>query len=96
LTDNNVERFGTQGLDVDGIWFTPDTIVNSEKIKSLTVTSDRQNTLLSELRKNLANQVKSLGGNALTNYRYKQTATIWSWSSVRWVAEGDAVNAKEH
>jgi hypothetical protein len=95
LSDNIVERFGTEGLDVDGVWFTPKTIANSQLIKSLRVTSDRQNTLLSELRRNLANQVKAAGGNALTNYRYKQTATVWSFSSVRWVAEGDAVTAKE-
>ena len=95
MSDNNVERFGTEGLDVDGIWFTPTTISNSQLIKSLKVTSDRQNTPLSELRRNLANQVKAAGGNALTNYRYKQTATVWSFSSVRWIAEGDAVTARE-
>lgn len=94
MSDHNAEKFGTEGLDIDGIWFTPGDIKNSQLIKSLKVTSDRQNTLLSELRNNLAHQVKLVGGNALTNYRYKQTATVWSFSSVRWVAEGDAVTAR--
>lgn len=95
MADSNLERFGTEGLDVDGVWFTPNNITNSQLIKSLRVTSDRQNTLLSELKRNLANQVKAVGGNALMNYRYKQTATFWSFSSVRWIAEGDAVTAME-
>ena len=95
MVDNNNERYGTEGLDIDGIWFTPKTILNSQLLESLIVKSDRQNTLLGDLRKNLAEKVKAAGGNALTNYRYKQIATIWSFSSARWIAEGDAVIAKE-
>jgi hypothetical protein len=95
LVDYNIEKFGTEGLDVDGIWFTPKTILNSQLLESLIVKSDRQNTLLGDLRKNLADKVKATGGNALTNYRYKQIATVWSFSSVRWIAEGDSVIAKE-
>jgi len=90
-----IERFGRKGTEYDGVFFTEGPIPVGVKLGELKVESRKQNTNLEELKKQLASQVKRLGGNALENFNYVQQGTVLSFSSTRWRATGTAVKASE-
>jgi len=90
-----IERFGRKGTEYDGVFFTEGPIPVGVKLGELKVESRKQNTNLEELKKQLASQVKRLGGNALENFDYVQQGTVLSFSSTRWRATGTAVKASE-
>ena len=90
-----IERYGRKGTEYDGVFFTEGPITVGAKLGELKVDSRKQNTNLDELKKQLASEVKRLGGNALENFKYVQQGTVMSFSSTRWRATGTAVRASE-
>jgi hypothetical protein len=90
-----IERYGRKGTEFDGVFFTEGPISSGVKLGELKADSRKQNTNLDELKKQLASEVKRLGGNALENFNYVQQGTVFSFSSVRWRATGTAVRASE-
>ena len=90
-----IERYGRKGTEYDGVFFTEGPITVGVKLGELKVDSRKQNTNLEELKKQLASEVKRLGGNALENFKYVQQGTVLSFSNTRWRATGTAVRASE-
>ena len=90
-----IERYGRKGTECDGVFFTEGYIPVGVKLGELKAESRKQNTNLEELKKQLASEVKRLGGNALENFNYVQQGTVMSFSSTRWRATGTAVKASE-
>ena len=90
-----IERYGRKGTEYDEVFFTEGPITVGAKLGELKVDSRKQNTNLDELKKQLASEVKRLGGNALENFKYVQQGTVMSFSSTRWRATGTAVKASE-
>lgn len=90
-----IERYGRKGTEFDGVFFTEGPIEHGVRLGELKAESRKQNTNLQELKRDLAAQVKRLGGNALENFNYVQQGTFFSFSSVRWRATGTAVLASD-
>jgi hypothetical protein len=70
-----VNRYGREGTESDGIFFTEGPI--------------------DQLKRKVAAQVRSRGGNALANFKYVQQGTVFSFSNTRWRVTGTAVRAAE-
>ncbi len=81
---------GCRGYIFQGVFFTEGFPETATSLETVETTSNVQNTNLDWLREKLATQVKGLGGNALTGFRYVQKANIFSFSSVSWNASGTA------
>ena len=62
-------RHGVQGTCLDGVFFTERPIPQAETVRHLHVEISRQNSNLTEVKRQLAEQVKACGANALTNFR---------------------------
>ena len=82
---------------VDGVLFS-DIDLPGTVIQQVTVSISRQNTLPSDLKKKMAEQVKSLGGNAVSNFEVAQSASHWTfkasifmWDSETLCGVGNAV-----
>jgi hypothetical protein len=60
-----IEKYGRKGTEFEGIFFTEGPIQSGAKLGLLQVESRKQNTTLNELKHQLAERVKGLGGNAL-------------------------------
>jgi hypothetical protein len=90
-----MKRFGREGTECDGIFFTEGIIEGSTSLGEIKIDSGRQNIALDVLKKQIAVQVKAKGGNALQNFNYVQQGTVFSFSSTRWRVTGTAVIAKE-
>lgn len=92
---NLIEKFGRKGTEFDGIFFTEGPISGAIRLGAVSVDSNKQNTNLEELKRKLAIKVRNLGGNALDEFKYVQQGTVWSFSSTRWRASGNAVSATD-
>jgi hypothetical protein len=90
-----VKRFGREGTDCDGVFFTEGVIEGATALAEIKLDSGRQNIALDELKRKVAAQVKAKGGNALQNFNYVQQGTVFSFSSTRWRVTGTAVVARE-
>ena len=90
-----IERFGRKGTEHEGVFFTEEPILDCVKLGELKVDSRKQNTNLTQLKSQIATQVKQLGGNALENFKYVQQGTVFSFSDTRWRVTGNAVKATE-
>jgi len=92
------EKYGVKGTICDDIFFTENSISNSTFIEHLNVEISRQNSNLSEVKKELARKVKAKGGNVLINFKYGQKKHQWwqlvftfKWDTESWHGEGDVV-----
>jgi hypothetical protein len=90
-----VKRFGREGTECDGVFFTEGVIEGATALAEIKLDSGRQNIALDELKRKVAAQVKAKGGNALQNFNYVQQGTVFSFSSTRWRVTGTAVVARE-
>jgi hypothetical protein len=90
-----VKRFGREGTECDGVFFTEGVIEGATALAEIKLDSGRQNIALDELKRKVAAQVKAKGGNALQNFNYVQQGTVLSFSSTRWRVTGTAVVARE-
>jgi hypothetical protein len=91
-------RFGVDGTECEGIFFTESSILRASQIKRLKVEISLQNSNLLEVKRRLARQAKSVGATAITNFRYGQKSHTWwelllnfKWDTESWYGEGDAV-----
>jgi predicted RNA-binding Zn-ribbon protein involved in translation (DUF1610 family) len=81
---------GHKGYLFQGVFFTEGRPEVTSTLGEVATSSNVQNTNLDWLRERLAEQVKSRGGNALIGFQYVQKASILSFSSVTWKANGTA------
>jgi hypothetical protein len=81
---------GVKGHIFDGVFFCEGLPSDAQRLGPCKAQSNVQNTNLESLKRALAKQVKSMGGNALVNFKYAQKATVFSLSSVQWNASGEA------
>lgn len=90
MADERYRVGGAMGRPHKGVFFTEGVPEGAEIITTCSTSSDVQNTNIDTLKDRLAEQVVSAGGNVLANFKYSQRGTIWSFSSVRWEASGQA------
>ena len=90
-----LQKYGRQGTECDGIFFTAGLIEGSVKLGQVKIDSGRQNVALDKLKEKVAAEVRKLGGNALENFNYVQQGTVLSFSSTRWRLTGTAVQAND-
>ncbi|NDE59849.1 MAG: hypothetical protein EB010_10580 [Acidimicrobiia bacterium] len=90
-----VNRYGREGTESDGIFFTEGPIDGAVSLGEIKLDSGRQNISLDQLKIKVAAQVRSRGGNALANFKYVQQGTVFSFSNTRWRVTGTAVRAAE-
>lgn len=92
-------KFGVSGTTFDNIFFTEDIIINAKIIEHLRKEISLQNSNLSEIKKLLASEAKSVGATTIMNFKYgQQKHKTWEllfsfkWDTESWYGEGDAVN----
>jgi len=81
---------GFRGYIFQDVFFTEGRPEEARGLQPVETTSNVQNTNLDWLRERLAEQVRSLGGNALIGFTYVQKANVFSFSSITWTASGTA------
>jgi hypothetical protein len=85
------ERYGVLGTEVDGVFFTEASRIDgAQELGEVRATSNRQNTNLDQLKRDLANQVLVKGGDCVLGFGYAQKGTFWSFSSTQVNAWGTA------
>ena len=94
MADERYRVGGAMGRPHKGVFFTEGIPEGAEIVTSCSTSSDVQNTNIDTLKDRLAEQVISAGGNVLANFKYSQRGTIWSFSSVRWEATGQAARVR--
>ena len=86
-----------KGTTYNGIFFTENSILDTRILQHLKIEISRQNSDLSKVKEQLSLQAKSLGANAIMNFRYGQRAHSipelfkFKWDTESWYGEGDAV-----
>jgi len=91
-------RFGVNGNLCNNIFFTESTVPGATVLQHLSVEISRQNSNLTEVKQNLAEQAHRLGANVVMNFRYGQKKHQWwelvftlKWDTESWHGEGEAV-----
>lgn len=92
-------RAGVTGTEFGGVFFTEAGARDWKRLGMVEVTISRQNANLTEVKAQMAEQVKRRGGNALVAFRYGQKAhALWQnilpmWDSESWYGSGEAAVA---
>ncbi|GJQ22141.1 MAG: hypothetical protein HBSIN02_24960 [Bacteroidia bacterium] len=93
-------RHGVKGTIDNEIFFTESAISGASIIRHVHARINRQNSNLEEVKRELAQQAKSLGANTIMNFRYGQKKHQWwelvftfRWDTESWYGEGDAIRA---
>ena len=88
--------------EFDGVTFT-EANLELESLGEILVRSRGQNSSLRDLKQEMAEEAKSLGGNCIMNFQYSQRAdsplkNVFSlkWDSERLVGTGDVVSLPEN
>jgi uncharacterized protein YbjQ (UPF0145 family) len=90
-------RSGVKGNVCEDVFFTESEISGATSIKHIHVEISRQNSNLTEVKERMAREVKSLGANAIMNFKYGQKKhptwqlVILKWDTESWHGEGDAI-----
>jgi hypothetical protein len=90
-------RYGLTGTVLNEIFFSESSHPNVQIIKHLSVEISRQNSNLRQVKEKLVVEAKSVGANAIINFRYGQKAhkpwelLAFKWDTESWHGEGDAV-----
>lgn len=91
-------RLGVKGTIYDDVFFTERSITGIAPIKRIHVEISRQNSNLLEVKSQMAREAKSIGANAVMNFKYGQKKhNTWElllsfkWDTESWHGEGDAV-----
>jgi hypothetical protein len=91
-------RSGVSGTTTKGIFFSESPIGKADYKGFVRVEISRQNSTLSAVKDALAAKAKSLGANAISEFRYGQKAHLWweqiftfKWDTESWYGEGKAV-----
>jgi len=82
----------------DGVIFC-ESHLDGQVVGDITVKGATQNTLLTELKRDMANQARTMGGNAIMNFNYGQRAdrgaNIFKWDTERLYGSGTVVRLSE-
>lgn len=87
-------RAGARGTYEDDVFFTEADIPGADTLGRADAEISRQNATLTEVKRELAAQVKRAGGNALTRFNYGQKAHAWwslllfKWDTESWHGSG--------
>lgn len=81
-------KYGIRGHEFDGVFFTEDSVEGGRSLGKVSAQSDRQNTNLDALKRQLARSARAKGGNVVANFTYVQKAAAFSFSSTRWSTSG--------
>lgn len=91
-------HYGVRGIVFEDVFFTESSIVKAFSIQHIEVKINRQNSNLQEIKQLMSKQAKSIGANAIMNFRYGQKKHKWyelvftfKWDTESWYGEGDAV-----
>lgn len=91
-------RLGVKGTLCDDVFFTESSITGIALIKQIHVEISRQNSNLFEVKRQMAREAKSIGANAIINFKYGQKKhktweliLTFKWDTESWHGEGDAV-----
>lgn len=82
---------GLSGHYFEDIFFTEQDVTGVTRLAKCNASSNVQNTHIDKLKRQIAEQARKVGANAVVNFRYAQRATVFSFSSVTWDASGEAV-----
>ena len=92
-------RSGVQGLVHNEIFFTEQRVPDVTIVQHIHSEISRQNSNLDEIKDELARQAKSVGGNAVINFKYGQKKHEWwelvfafKWDTESWHGEGDVTS----
>jgi hypothetical protein len=96
---NSLQRAGLVGNEFEGIFFTEMLAPpGCQTLKFLTVSRNRQNSNLGEIKKLMATEAMSINANAIVGFKYGQRTHKWwqqvftfKWDSEAWFGEGNAV-----
>lgn len=85
----------------DGVFFTEDAI-EGRVLAKLSVRAPSQNSLLTDLKREMARQAKGFGGNCIVRFTYSQRADSplknvfsFKWDTERLVGTGDVIQLSE-
>lgn len=91
-------RLGVNGTLCDDVFFTESNITGIAPIRKIHVEISRQNSNLFEVKKQMAGEAKSIGANAVMNFKYGQKkhktwelVLTFKWDTESWHGEGDAI-----
>jgi hypothetical protein len=80
---------GMAGVYFDGIFFSEALAAESQiEPTMLRVRLRRQNANLNEVKRELAAQVRTAGGNALVGFTYGQKSRLIGWDKLSWEGTG--------
>ena len=92
-------RSGMNGTIYAGIFFTEAKAPSVSVVRHIHSEISRQNSNLDEIKEDLARQAKSVGGNAVLNFKYGQKKHEWwelvftfKWDTESWYGEGDVAS----
>lgn len=91
-------QHGVNGTMYEDIFFTEEVIPTAKIVRHLHVEISRQNSNLTEIKRQLVSEAKSLGACAIMNFKYGQKKhKTWElvfsfkWDTESWHGDGDAV-----
>lgn len=91
-------RLRVNGTLCDDVFFTESNITGIAPIRKIHVEISRQNSNLFEVKKQMAREAKSIGANAVMNFKYGQKkhktwelVLSFKWDTESWHGEGDAI-----
>jgi len=84
-------RFGLLGYSHDGIFFSEGAAPHGTVKGPVKASSGQQNMNIDKLKSKLAMHARTLGANAVVEFKYAQRANAFSFSDTEWRAQGIAV-----
>lgn len=94
-----IEKLGIKGTENNGIFFSESAPSNYQILGTIKTEISRQNSNLSEVKKEMAKKAKRIGANSIINFKYGQKSHKWwqlvftfKWDTESWFGVGDAVN----
>ena len=91
------ELGGLKGNFHNGIFFSEQSC-GAQTVRAISATKNRQNFTLTQIKDMMVNEARSVGANAIVDFRYGQRAHKWyqlsglKWDTEAWFGEGRAVN----
>jgi prevent-host-death family protein len=83
---------GVKGNICEDVFFTESGIPGVTPIKHVHIEISRQNSNLTEVKERMAREVKTLGANAIMNFKYGQKKhSTWQLVALKWDTSGNAL-----
>jgi uncharacterized protein YbjQ (UPF0145 family) len=91
------EKYGVAGTTLDGVFFTESAVPRAVVLGRVRVEVSRQNSNLTEVKRRMAHDARTMGANVVMGFRYGQRKHAWwenlltlKWDTESWHGEGDA------